>query len=394
MSTRRQILHASAAGAAWATLRLADAAPSGPAATQRLVFLILRGGMDGLAAVPATGDPGFERARGPLAQFESPPLPLDGTFSLHPALSGLHGLYRAGDALILHAVGLPYQQRSHFDAQQVLESGGSRPHELDDGWLGRALAASSRRGVALATAVPLVLRGAPQVDSWAPSVLPDPPDDLLLRLAALYATDAELGSALARARALRAEPGMAGDDMQAGRRGGGPGMGLLLARRAAELLALPQGPSVAVLELGGWDTHTNQSVANGPLTRQLRQLDAMLTALHQGLLPSGRWRHTVIVVATEFGRQVAVNGTQGTDHGSGGAAIVLGGAVRGGRVLADWPGLAEHQLHERRDLRTTMDLRSALRTVLHQHLQLPRAALDISVLPGSAALPMPDLLRG
>ena len=393
MSTRRQMLGLSAAGAAWASLRLTHAAAPGPAAPQRLVFFILRGGMDGLAAVPATGDPDFERARGPLAQFESPPLPLDATFSLHPALPGLHALYRAGDALVLHAVGLPYQQRSHFDAQQVLESGGSRPHELDDGWLGRALAAGARRGVALATAVPLVLRGAPAVDSWAPSVLPDPPDDLLQRLAALYAADAELGPALARAQALRSEPGLAGDAM-AGGRGGGQGIGLSLARRAAELLALPQGPTVAVLELGGWDTHTNQSVANGPWIRQLRQLDAMLGALHQGLLPSGTWRHTVIVVATEFGRQVAANGTQGTDHGSGGAAFVLGGAVRGARVLADWPGLAERQLHERRDLRTTLDLRSALRTVLHQHLQLPRAALDSTILPGSAGLPMPELLRG
>lgn len=388
MIRRRTLVQAALGAAATASLRIAGAAtPDGP----RFVLVVLRGGMDGLSAVPVPGDPAFADARGALGRFETEPLPLAGPFALHPALSTLHRLYGAGEALVLHATGLAYRERSHFDAQQVLESGGARPYELDDGWLGRALSANSASGLALSTAVPLVLRGASAVDTWAPSVLPDPPSDLLARLDRLYAGDAQLGAALSRARGLRADAAM-GDETMGGARGAA--LGPLLAKRAAELLARPDGPAVAVLDIGGWDTHANQAAPNGPLVRQLRQLDGSLAALHEGLATNQTWRRTVVLVATEFGRQVAINGTMGTDHGSAGAAFVLGGAVRGGRMLADWPGLAERDRFEGRDLRTTTDLRSVLRTVLHQHLRVSRAALDGRVLPGSGSLPMADLLRG
>jgi uncharacterized protein (DUF1501 family) len=298
----------------------------------------------------------------------------------------------------LHAVGLPYRERSHFDAQQVLESGGSRPHEIDTGWLGRALQARGSghpplRAVALETAVPLLLRGPVAVDSWAPGAGAEPSPDLLLRLQALYAQDAPLAQALARARSLRDEPGMAANPQ--GMAPGRQGQAVAVARKAAEFLQ--RSSQVAVLELGGWDSHVNQAAPNGALSNQLRTLDAMIAALHEGLQAGGTWQRSVVVVATEFGREVAVNGTQGTDHGSGGAAFVLGGAVRGqpgGRVLADWPGLAPAQRSEGRDLRVTTDLRAALRPLLHQHLGVPRAALDSLVLPGSAGLPMLDILRG
>ncbi|MBT9490086.1 MAG: DUF1501 domain-containing protein [Rubrivivax sp.] len=381
MLNRRTLL---AAGALpWASLALA----AGPATSERrLVLLILRGGLDGLQAVPAPGDPAFAEARGVLGRFDSEPLPLAGPFALHPQLPQLHAMYRRQELLVLHAIGLPYHERSHFDAQQVLESGGQRPHERDDGWLGRALAVTGGGAIGLSTAVPLALRGAAQVDTWAPSALPDPSPDLLARLERLYAGDPALGAALGRARTLQAEPGMAG--MAGAVAGVGAAQGL--ATRAAEFLSRPGGPGTAVLELGGWDSHANQAAPQGALTQNLKRVDAMLAALHSGLGP--RWAQTVVLVVTEFGRQVAVNGTQGTDHGSGGVALLAGGAVRGGRVLADWPGLAPKDRFEGRDLRSTTDLRALLHGVLHEHLQVPRAALDRTVLPGVAA-PLRDIVR-
>ena len=277
MNTRRHLLRAAlAAGtvAPWVTLSLgAHATAAAPARNgNRFVFVVLRGGMDGLTAAPVIGDPAFAEARGALGQFSAPPLPLQGPFALHPLLPQLHGMYGRGEAAVLHAVGLPYRERSHFDAQQVLESGGVRPHELTTGWLGRALAgaadAAPLRAVALETAVPLVLRGPTAVDTWAPSVLPEPSADLVARLSTMYRNDPALAQALARARGLRADPDMsdvAGMSRSAGGMAGpgpgpGPGTGIgaaggrgqavALARKAAEFLQ--KGVQVAVLELGGW----------------------------------------------------------------------------------------------------------------------------------------------
>lgn len=395
---RRHLLRTTAAGllAPWARLNVAAAPAAASPLAPRLVVVLLRGGMDGLAAVPALGDPAFADARGALGVFASPPLPLDGSFALHPLLPQLHALYGQGELLVLHAAGLPYQERSHFDAQQVLESGGSQPHQLATGWLGRAVAATGSAplaAVALETAVPLVLRGPVAVDTWAPSTLPEPGADLVARLVQLYQADPPLARALARAQALRAEPGMAANP--ATEPGAARSQALLLARKAADFLQ--RGSQVAVLELGGWDSHANQVLPQGALANNLRTLDSLLATLRDGLLdgpvPGGTWGRTAVLVVTEFGRAVAPNGTGGTDHGSGGAAFVLGGAVRGGRVLADWPGLAPANRFEGRDLRVTTDLRAAMRALLVQHLQLPPAVVDRTVLPGSAGLAGLDLVR-
>ncbi len=394
---RRSLLAAAALLPLGTASRLAVAAGAALAPdAPRLAFVLLRGGLDGLQAVPAIGDPAFAAARGMLAQFTAPPLQLQGPFALNPLLPELHTMYTRGEAAVLHAVGLAYRERSHFDAQQVLESGGSRPHELDSGWLGRALQAGGPggqarplRAVALETAVPLLLRGPVAVDTWAPSVLAEPAPDLLARLQTLYRSDPELAQALARAQSLRDDSAMAANPATVA--GGRNTQAVVLARKAAEFLQASS--QIAVLEMGGWDSHVNQAAPNGALSNNLRTLDAVLAALREGLQARDTWQRTVVVVATEFGREVAVNGSQGTDHGSGGAAFVLGGAVRGGRVLADWPGLAPAQRTDGRDLRVTTDLRSALRPLLHQHLRVSRAALDSVVLPGSAALPSLDLLR-
>ena len=394
-----------------AGLSLAGAATPGGA---RLVLVLLRGGLDGLSAVPAVGDPAFADARGALGRFASPVLALDGMMALHPALPGLHRLYAQQELLVVHATGLPYRDRSHFDAQQVLESGGERPFSLDTGWLGRALADNGRKGLALQTAVPLVLRGHADIDTWAPSSRPDPAPDLVARLERLYASDPSLAQALARARALRLDAAMPAAQGAAapasGMAGPAPGMAeasaipqaagrqalLVLARQAARFLAQPEGPQVAVLSLGGWDTHANQAGETGPLANNLGTLDAALLALREGLTGAAAadtWRRTVVLVVTEFGRTVAINGTQGTDHGSGAAALLLGGAVHGGRVLADWPGLAPAQRHEGRDLRVTTDLRAVFKTVLTEHLGLAPARVSQWVLPGTAGLRNLPLLR-
>ena len=386
---RRQMLGAALGAGALGAMSMSTLsfAAGSTASTKRFVFVVLRGGMDGLSAVPAIGDPEFAAARGPLAQFSSAPLTLDATFALHPNLAQLHTMYIGGELVVVHAAGLPYRERSHFDAQQVLESGGVRPYELTTGWLGRALAPSAAKSLALNTSVPLVLRGPGAVDTWAPSALPEPNADLVARLERMYGNDAVLATALLRAKALHFDGAMPMDMNAAGDKSmanaGRAGNFTLLAQRAAEFLSQPNGPQAAVLELGGFDSHANQGNPNGALSNTLRQLDAGLAALREGLVTSGTWGRTVVVVATEFGREVAVNGTLGTDHGTGGAAFVLGGAVKGGRVIADWPGLAKRDRFEGRDLRITTDLRAVLRGVLADHLQVAARSLNADVFPGS-----------
>jgi uncharacterized protein (DUF1501 family) len=389
-SQRRALIGAALTASAMAPWSTLSVAAGGNASSNRFVLVILRGGLDGLSAVPAVGDPDFAAARAALAQFASPALALDSTFALHPQLAQLHAMYGQRELAVVHAVGLPYRERSHFDAQQLLESGGTRPYELSTGWLARALGNTSTKALALNTTVPLVLRGPANVDTWAPAVLPEPSADLVARLERMYGNDAALATALARAKALHFDAEMMGSMNDSG----GPRAGgfALLAQRAAEFLSQAGGPQAAVLELGGWDTHANQSAPNGALANNLHNLDTGLAALRDGLVAGKVWQHTVVVVATEFGREVAINGTQGTDHGTGGAAFVLGGAVKGGRVVTDWPGLAKQHRFEGRDLRTTTDLRAVLKGVLSDHLQVATQRLSTDVFPSSDAVRAISLL--
>jgi uncharacterized protein (DUF1501 family) len=225
-------------------------------------------------------------------------------------------------------------------------------------------------------------------------VLPEPSLDLVARVERHSVADPALAQALARARALRNDSAMAEVGATMASPGGGRAQAVALARRAGEFLSAADGPQAAVLELGGWDSHANQAVPQGALTTNLKLLDAMLASLRDALQTGQAWSRTVVLVVTEFGREVAVNGTQGTDHGTGGVAFALGGAVRGGRVIADWPGLAPKDRFEGRDLRITTDVRALFKSVLHDHLRVARSALDASVLPGTSALQPLDVLRG
>jgi uncharacterized protein (DUF1501 family) len=386
MTTRRSLLTTGA------TLTLlapfARLAAAGADADARFVLVILRGGLDGLAAVPAYAEPRYAALRGPLALgapgAEGGVLDLDGTFGLHPALTNLHAWYGAGEALVLHATATPYRERSHFDAQKVLEAGGAAPSASAGGWLNRALgvlaaSGAAREAVALADTVPLVLRGELAVTSWAPSRLPETDDDTLARVRRLYeAADPELAARLNDALGARELAGDAAAERMGGRGGGAVAP---LASAAARFLASDDGPRIAVLDVGGWDTHANQGGAQGPLALRLRALDSGLAMLKSEL--GAHWRETSVLVVTEFGRTVAANGTRGTDHGTAGVAFLAGGAVAGGRVVGDWPGLAARDLHEGRDLRATTDLRALFKAVLHGQFGVTEGALARTVFPDS-----------
>lgn len=345
MLTRRTFVSTgtlAALGAAFAPRIAYAAAPT----TKRFVFIIQRGAADGLATLAPLGDPAFAAARGLLAEDAGRGTKLDGMFALHPAMTGAAALYRSGEALFAHAVASPYRDRSHFDGQNVLETGGRAAYQVKDGWLNRLLGVlphPEARGMAIAATVPMALRGTVEVASYAPSALPDASDDLLARVTQLYASDPQLHALWAQATATRGlTSDIAADN---GRNAAATG------ELAARLLKPADGARIAMIETGGWDTHSGQI---GRLTAQLRGLDAMVGALKAGLGPL--WADTLVLVATEFGRTVAVNGTGGTDHGTASSAMLFGGAVKGGRIVADWPGLAPASLYEGRDLKPTTSL--------------------------------------
>ena len=288
-------------------------------------------------------------------------------------------------ALFVHAVASPYRDRSHFDGQNVLETGGLAPYQRRDGWLNRLVGLLPRRGaeaIAIAPTVPLALRGPAEVGSYAPSTLPQAPDDLMQRIQQLYAGDAQLGALWNAAMQMR---GMAGETGATPRQTPAE-----LGRLAAGFLVKPAGPRIAMLETSGWDTHTAQ---NPRLASQLRGLDALVAALRDGLGPV--WQQTAVLVATEFGRTVAANGTGGTDHGQAAAAMLLGGAVRGGRVLADWPGLAGAQLYQGRDLMPTRSLDSLIAAATAECFGLDAERVGRTLFDAAPAeMPFGGLLRG
>jgi uncharacterized protein (DUF1501 family) len=420
---RREFLSmgALAAGGAFLTSRLCLA--NAAAATQRrsrLVLVILRGALDGLAAVPPLGDRDYAKLRGEFAL--RPPgaqkgaLPLDGFFGLHPALSFLHDSYAARELLVFHAVASPYRERSHFDGQDVLENGTTLPHASQSGWLNRALAqapGAARRdaGVALGQNMPLVMRGPAEVTSWSPSKLTGLDDDTLARITDLYAHDPLLSMRLADALAADAMVAGAGGTMapdmataDAAGQGaaappgakppaaGGGDRYAEIVRAAAGFLRQENGPQVAVFDTTGWDTHANEGGAEGQLAGRLTALDKGLATLRGELGPA--WNDTAVLLVTEFGRTAAINGTRGTDHGTATMALLVGGAVAGGRVIADWPGLSSRSLYQGRDLMPTLDLRCVLKGLLQEQLAIPARSLDATVFPNSErARPLRGLLR-
>jgi len=407
-TTRRRFLLGS--GALAASLTLPDVLFAHIGGSARLVVVILRGALDGLAAVPPYADPDYAGLHRELA-ISAPgatdgALALDDTFGLHPSLTFLHERYLAGEVVVFNAVASPYRDRSHFDGQNVLENGLTKPIGAADGWLNRALAALPRgagdRAVAISQNVPLILRGDAPVISKSPQATPAVDEELLSRLADLYSKDDWFSARLSEAwqterltDAAAMDP--AAQDARAALQNAAvkttaPDRVSGAARMAATLMRSVGGPEVAVIEATGWDTHANQGGAKGALAQRLAGLDQALRALADELGPL--WPQTAVLVVTEFGRTAAMNGTRGTDHGTGGCAFLAGGAVRGGRVIADWPGLSRTALLDNRDLRPTLDLRSVFKAVLDEHMRVDAKTLATRIFPDSSgARPLQGLMR-
>ncbi|MEA2962015.1 MAG: hypothetical protein QOI46_2113 [Alphaproteobacteria bacterium] len=403
--TRRHLLLASGTLFAWAYLpKVARAEGRDP----RLLVIVLRGALDGLAAVAPVGDPDWIALRGDNAltlDGKPPALPLDSFFALNPAMPNLHRLYKAGAATIVHATATSYRERSHFDGQDVLESGLVRPGSADTGWLNRALAGlesagavnpKGRAAFAVGPIAPLVVRGPAPVLSWTPRRLPPASDDTLTRLLDLYQhTDPALARVLEERMGLATIARAGGMDGEQPRAAGAGQVRAYFAESAgtaARFMARADGPRIGALAFDGWDTHAAEGASNGRLAMLLGALDGAIAAIETEMKDA--WSETVVAVVTEFGRTARINGTDGTDHGTATVALLAGGALKGGRVVADWPGLKPAKLHEGRDLKATTDLRAVLKGLLKDHLRVDDTALASKVFPDSAAVkPMAGLLQ-
>jgi len=402
--SRRDVLLASGTLFAWAHLPgIARAESRDP----RFLAIILRGALDGLATVAPVGDPDWVALRGDNALTQNskvPPLRLDDFFALNPAMPNLHNMFAANEAIIVHACATPYRERSHFDGQDLLESGLPKVAPSDSGWLNRALATLAPGGrvdpkgarvFAVGPVTPLIARGAAPILSWSPQQIVPASDDTMARLLDLYRhTDIKLASVLDDNSKLAAIE-HAGDMAAGMAKRPGPAQARLYfseaAGNAAKFLAQPDGPRVGALALDGWDTHVNEGIASGRLSQLLGSLDDALAAIKTNMGPA--WKDTVVVLATEFGRTAHINGTDGTDHGTATVSLLVGGALKGGRVIADWPGLKTADLYQKRDLKPTTDLRAVIKGVLKDHLRADERALAQNVFPGSDAVkPMAGLV--
>ncbi|HEV7227603.1 DUF1501 domain-containing protein [Brevundimonas sp.] len=345
-------------------------------ARPKLILLIARGALDGLSLTVPWADPNHIPLRRDLAVpapgQDGGALDLIEGFGLHPSMPGVHALFRAGQVRFAPAVAIPARIRSHFDAQDVLESGAETVRGQTDGWLNRALAASggvALTGLAVGAQTPLVLRGAAPVSGWAPGREIEGGDRIAAQLMDLYAGDPLLGPNLARGLETNAmaESGRIGrNDVAA--------LGLAVAR----LMTGEQGADVVAVSVDGWDTHARQAPQ---MTQRLAGLDGLIGGLKDGL--GEEWSRTVMILATEFGRTARVNGTNGTDHGTASSLLLMGGAIRAGGLIGDWPTLAEARLYEGRDLAPTLDVRAVFKGVLRDHIAVDRAALDTTVFPGA-----------
>ena len=401
--SRRELVLASRTLFAWAHLpKLARAEGRDP----RFLTVILRGALDGLATVAPVGDPDWLALRGDNAltlDGKLPALKLDDFFALNPAMPNLHRMFEAKEAIVVHASATPYRERSHFDGQDLLESGLPKPGASESGWLNRALAGLTPGGrvdpkgsklFAVGPVTPLVVRGPAPVLSWSPQRVLPASEDTVQRLLALYRDcDARLAGVLEDNFKLAAAVEQPGT----GQKPAAPSPGQVrayfseAAGTAAKFLAQSDGPRVGALALDGWDTHFNEGIAQGRLSQLLGALDEALSAIKSNMGPA--WRETVVALATEFGRTARINGTDGTDHGTATVALLIGGALKGGRVIADWPGLKPANLYQDRDLKPTTDLRAVLKGVLRDHLRADERALAQSVFPGSEAVkPMAGLV--
>jgi uncharacterized protein (DUF1501 family) len=341
----------------------------------RFVTIVLRGAMDGLDLVQPYGDPAFAALRPKLAQTPDTGLiDLDGFFGLHPAASALMPLWKAGQLSFVHAVSTPYRnQRSHFDGQDILESGGADKSQKT-GWLNRALAviprSDARRAIDISTSMELILTGPNRADSWSSQSNFSLAEDEIAFLDRLYAGDPAFAQAFDEAKKTDIESDLLyGDE----KRGGGTAD---MAKLAGGMLR--EEYRVASFSINGWDTHVGQA-AN--FAKAAGDLATAIVTLKDAL-GDDAWSKTVVMAMTEFGRTARENGTKGTDHGTGGLAVLAGGAVSGGKVLGEWPGLGDGRLLDERDLMPTGDVREIAAAMLYRQFDIRPGNLTAKVFPG------------
>ena len=313
---------------------------------KNLVVIMLRGGMDALCAVPVIGDKNFEKRRKELILDNT--IKLNSDFSLHPVLENFHELWKEKQGTIVHATNIPYTERSHFDGQNLMESGGKIPYKVKTGWLGRGMMAAGlkKEGLALALPMPLLLRGVPQNNNYYPTKGKLPNDKVLALLKKAYKdrSEADLIDMLETIKSRPKETSYAADDTYS------------LASEAGTLLKKPDGPRVAVFEVGGFDTHAAQGGIEGTHSDCLKEMDLIFSVLKKRL--KEEFNNTLIVTLTEFGRTIKQNSGLGTEHGYGSAIFMGGGLLKKNQVYTDWPGLKGKELFQGRDLNSTIDSRS------------------------------------
>jgi uncharacterized protein (DUF1501 family) len=379
------------------TVTLAGADGGAPLGDHRLVVIILRGAMDGLDVLRPVGERTFASYRPTLAATKS--LDLDGFYGLHLGLSGLHPLWQSGELAFVHATSTPYRdKRSHFDGQDLLEAGTSPDlpsAHLRDGWLNRMLQSvpglQSETAFAVGRQEMRIMRGPAPVMDWSPDTAVNLSPQAQLLLEQVY-HDAPLFMAAASEAMMLSELDL-GDEM-GGLAMSGDAMGSMMmaetptlrgarlgeADRVADYAAerLRGATRIAAFSLTGWDTHKGQGKGFG---RALSRLERSILRLKSGLGPEV-WGKTTVLAMTEFGRTVAENGTGGTDHGTAGAMLVAGGAIRGGKIYGQWPGLEEADLFERRDLMPTSDVRAWAAHAMRGLYGFDRGLLQDKVFPG------------
>ena len=354
-------------------------------ASPRLVVINMTGGVDGLSIVAPYGDPYLAKLRAPIMDSAvgtaGGMFDLGGFYGLHPSMPNFRTLFVNGQALAVHAVGNVAYTRSHFDGQDFLQAGSTTLR--DNGWLNRVAAlipgtGSMQSSMAMGSNVPLLLQGATPVAGWMPGLLGGIPSATLAMAAAQIARDPVLGPAMAVA--LNDYTTECAIRSQATAAPAGLGPVASVAYSAAIALAAPSGPSIASFESGNVDTHGSQMAT---LKTSLADLDNAFDVLRKNL--GAAWANTVVVTITEFGRKAASNSSAGTDHGTGFAMLLAGGAVAGGRVVATWPGLSPTALYQGQDLYPTIDVRSVLSGILTQHMRLPASSMS-TIFPGAGGI--------
>lgn len=378
---RRTLLKTASAGAMLSLTGLASKAASNTAEANRLLVVLLRGGMDGLCAVPPVADPLLEGLRPNLRIQQA--LRLDGSFGLHPALGQMHALWQQGQLAIVHSTGFAYTGRSHFEGQDVMQSGVMKPYASATGWVGRAMElARVDSGVAIAIPMPLILRGHDNAATEYPNWMRSPQAALMTEVHALWRTDKALAPYGARlledSMASGAPRGLRGEEFAQAR------SPAALARLAGQRMSAADGPRIGLIDMeGGFDTHAGQGADSGAHANKLSDLDGVIGAYRQAM--GSMWARTLVLTVTEFGRTVAENGTTGTDHGVGSCCFMAGGLLAKSQVLADWRGLAKAQLFEGRDLPATIDTSAVHSQVLQKvfGLTLPQVQSVLAFRPHS-----------